>query len=116
MNNPILDKLSPIDRINYRFKTIYFLINICVLLAFVGIIIKTVFTSLSIGDEQGPAFATLVGYLFTSVALFGLLLLNHSHHHHQFDKAESMGTNRQSLRSFTARTTCAIIRKRSALT
>ena len=74
MNNPILDKLSPIDRINYRFKTIYFLINICVLLAFVGIIIKTVFTSLSIGDEQGPAFATLVGYLFTSVALFGLLM------------------------------------------
>ena len=26
------------------------------------------------GDEQGPAFATLVGYIFTSIALFGLLM------------------------------------------
>jgi hypothetical protein len=25
------------------------------------------------GDEQGPAFATMVGYIFTSIALFGLL-------------------------------------------
>jgi hypothetical protein len=33
-----------------------------------------VFTSLSISDEQGPAFATLVGYIFTSIALFGLLM------------------------------------------
>jgi hypothetical protein len=72
-NNPIAN-FSPIDKVNYRFKTIYYLINICVLLAFVGIIIKMVFTSLSMGDDQGPAFATLVGYIFTSIALFGLLL------------------------------------------
>ena len=26
---------SPIDKVNYRFKTIYYLINICILLAFV---------------------------------------------------------------------------------
>ena len=65
---------SPIDKVNYRFKTVYYLINICILLAFVGIIIKMVFTSLSMGDDQGPAFATLVGYIFTSIALFGLLL------------------------------------------
>ena len=72
-NNPIAN-FSPIDKVNYRFKTIYYLINICVLLAFVGIIIKMVFTSLSMGDDQGPAFATLVGYIFTSIALFGLLM------------------------------------------
>ena len=72
-NSPIAN-FSPIDKVNYRFKTIYYLINICILLAFVGIIIKIVFTSLSMGDEQGPAFATFVGYIFTSVALFGLLL------------------------------------------
>ena len=72
-NNPIAN-FSPIDKVNYRFKTIYYLINICILLAFVGIIIKMVFTSLSMGDEQGPAFATMVGYIFTSIALFGLLM------------------------------------------
>ena len=72
-NNPIAN-FSPIDKVNYRFKTIYYLINICILLAFVGIIIKMVFTSLSMGDDQGPAFATLVGYIFTSIALFGLLM------------------------------------------
>jgi len=72
-NNPTAN-FSPIDKVNYRFKTIYYLINICILLAFVGIIIKMVFTSLSMGDEQGPAFATLVGYIFTSIALFGLLM------------------------------------------
>ena len=33
-----------------------------------------VFTSLSMGEDQGPAFATLVGYIFTSIALFGLLM------------------------------------------
>jgi hypothetical protein len=26
------------------------------------------------GEDQGPAFATFVGYIFTSIALFGLLL------------------------------------------
>ena len=72
-NNPIAN-FSPIDKVNYRFKTIYYLINICILLAFVGIIIKMVFTSLSMGDDQGPAFATMVGYIFTSIALFGLLM------------------------------------------
>ena len=72
-NNPMIN-FSPIDKVNYRFKTIYYLINICILLAFVGIIIKMVFTSLSIGEDQGPAFATLVGYIFTSIALFGLLM------------------------------------------
>ena len=72
-NSPIAD-FSPIDKVNYRFKTIYYLINICILLAFVGIVIKMVFSSLSIGEEQGPAFATLVGYIFTSIALFGLLM------------------------------------------
>jgi hypothetical protein len=72
-NNSLMN-LSPIDKVNYRFKTIYYLINICVLLAFVGIIIKMIFTSLSVGEEQGPAFATLVGYIFTSIALFGLLM------------------------------------------
>ena len=72
-NNPMIN-FSPIDKVNYRFKTIYYLINICILLAFVGIIIKMVFTSLSMGDDQGPAFATLVGYIFTSIALFGLLM------------------------------------------
>jgi len=72
-NNPTAN-FSPIDKVNYRFKTIYYLINICILLAFVGIIIKMVFTSLSMGDDQGPAFATLVGYIFTSIALFGLLM------------------------------------------
>ena len=72
-NNPMIN-FSTIDKVNYRFKTIYYLINICILLAFVGIIIKMVFTSLSMGDDQGPAFATLVGYIFTSIALFGLLM------------------------------------------
>ncbi len=72
-NNPMIN-FSPIDKVNYRFKTIYYLINICILLAFVGIIIKMVFTSLSMGEDQGPAFATLVGYIFTSLALFGLLM------------------------------------------
>ena len=72
-NNP-MKNFAPIDKVNYRFKTIYYLIYICVLLAFVGIVIKIVFTSLSIGDEQGPAFATLVGYIFTCVAMFGLLM------------------------------------------
>ena len=72
-NNPMIN-FSPIDKVNYRFKTIYYLINICILLAFVGIIIKMVFTSLSMGEDQGPAFATLVGYIFTSIALFGLLM------------------------------------------
>ena len=72
-NNPMAN-FSPIDKVNYRFKTIYYLINICILLAFVGIIIKMVFTSLSMGEDQGPAFATLVGYIFTSLALFGLLM------------------------------------------
>ena len=73
-NNSPTENFSPIDKVNYRFKTIYYLINICILLAFVGIIIKMVFTSLSMGDEQGPAFATMVGYIFTSIALFGLLM------------------------------------------
>ena len=72
-NNPMIN-FSPIDKVNYRFKTIYYLINICILLAFVGIIIKMVFTSLSMGEDQGPAFATLVGYIFTSIAIFGLLM------------------------------------------
>ena len=73
-NNSPTENFSPIDKVNYRFKTIYYLINICILLAFVGIIIKMVFTSLSMGDDQGPAFATMVGYIFTSIALFGLLM------------------------------------------
>lgn len=73
-NNSPTANFSPIDKVNYRFKTVYYLINICILLAFVGIIIKMVFTSLSMGDDQGPAFATLVGYIFTSIALFGLLM------------------------------------------
>jgi hypothetical protein len=73
-NNSPTANFSPIDKVNYRFKTVYYLINICILLAFVGIIIKMVFTSLSMGDDQGPAFATMVGYIFTSIALFGLLM------------------------------------------
>ena len=73
-NNSPTANFSPIDKVNYRFKTIYYLINICILLAFVGIIIKMVFTSLSMGDDQGPTFATMVGYIFTSIALFGLLM------------------------------------------
>jgi hypothetical protein len=73
-NNNATINFSPIDKVSYRFKTIYYSINICILLAFVGIIIKMVFTSLSMGDDQGPAFATLVGYIFTSIALFGLLM------------------------------------------
>ena len=73
-NNSPTANFSPIDKVNYKFKTVYYLINICILLAFVGIIIKMVFTSLSMGDDQGPAFATLVGYIFTSIALFGLLM------------------------------------------
>lgn len=72
-NNPMAN-FSPVDSVGYKFKTIYYLINICILLAFVGIIIKMVFSSLSIGEEQGPAFATLVGYIFTTIALFGLLM------------------------------------------
>ena len=67
-------KFSPIDSVSYKFKGTYYLINICALLAFVGVIIKVVFSSLKIGDEQGPAFATLVGYVFTTVALLGLLM------------------------------------------
>ena len=73
-NNSPISNFSPIDKVNYRFKTVYYLINICILLAFVGIIIKMVFSSLSVGEEQGPAFSTLVGYIFTSIALFGLLM------------------------------------------
>lgn len=67
-------KFSPIDNVSYKFKGTYYLINICALLAFVGVVIKVVFSSLKIGDEQGPAFATLVGYVFTTVALLGLLM------------------------------------------
>ena len=70
----VTKKFSPIDSVSYKFKSTYYLINVCVLLAFVGVIIKVVFSSLKIGDEQGPAFATLVGYVFSTVALFGLLL------------------------------------------
>jgi len=73
-NNVQMKKFSPIDSVSYKYKTTYYLINICSLLAFVGIIIKVVFSSLKIGDEQGPAFATLVGYVFTTVALLGLLM------------------------------------------
>ena len=74
LNSNPMANFAPIDKVNYRFKTIYYLIYISILLAFVGIVIKIVFTSLSIGDEQGPAFATLVGYVFTCVAMFGLLM------------------------------------------
>ena len=73
-NNVQMKKFSPIDSVSYKYKTTYYLINICSLLAFVGIIIKVIFSSLKIGDEQGPAFATLVGYVFTTVALLGLLM------------------------------------------
>lgn len=69
-----MPKFSQIDSVSYKYKGTYYLINICSLLAFVGIIIKVVFSSLKIGDEQGPAFATLVGYVFTTVALLGLLM------------------------------------------
>ena len=74
MENNFTQNFSTVDKVNYKFKTIYYLINICILLAFVGIIIKMVFSSLSVGEEQGPAFSTLVGYIFTSIALFGLLM------------------------------------------
>ena len=73
-SNTSFPNFTTMDKVNYRFKTVYYLINICVLLAFVGIIIKIVFSSLSIGDEQGPAFSTMVGYIFTCVGLFGLLM------------------------------------------
>lgn len=75
MSNPSsMVKFSQIDSVSYRFKTTYYLINICVLLAFVGIIIKIVFSSISIGGDQGPAFSTLVGYIFSTIALLGLLM------------------------------------------
>ena len=67
-------KFSQIDSVSYRFKTTYYLINICVLLAFVGIIIKIVFSSIKINDDQGPAFSTMVGYIFSTIALLGLLM------------------------------------------
>lgn len=65
---------STLDNINFKFKNTYYLVNLCVLLAFVGIGIKTFFSSMKIGNEQGPAFATFVGYIFSTIALIGILM------------------------------------------
>lgn len=66
--------LSDIDNIDVRFKTIYYIFNISLLLAFVGVFIKIAFSSLQIGSEQGPAFATMVGYTIAFISLFSLLV------------------------------------------
>ena len=69
-----MNSVSALDNIDVRFKTTFYIFNISLLLAFVGIFIKIAFSSLKIGNEQGPGFATAVGYMVSFVSLFTLLV------------------------------------------
>ena len=69
-----MNSLSGLDNIDVRFKSIYYIFNISLLLAFVGVFIKIAFSSLQIGNEQGPGFATAVGYIISFISLFSLLI------------------------------------------
>jgi hypothetical protein len=68
-----MNSLTGLDNIDVRFKSIYYIFNISLLLAFVGVFIKIVFSSLQVGNEQGPGFATAVGYIISFISLFSLL-------------------------------------------
>ena len=65
-----MNSISALDNIDVRFKTTFYIFNISVLLAFVGVFIKIAFSSLKIGNEQGPGFATAVGYMVSFISLF----------------------------------------------
>lgn len=69
-----MNSISDVDSITFKFKDIYYLVNVCALLAFVGLIIKYFFSSMTINGEQGVAFSTLVGYTITVIAITGMLL------------------------------------------
>jgi hypothetical protein len=69
-----MDSLKVLDNIDVRFKSIYYIFNISLLLAFVGVFIKMAFASLKIGNEQGPGFATAIGYIVSFISLFTLLI------------------------------------------
>ena len=69
-----MNSLTGLDNIDVRFKSIYYIFNISLLLAFVGVFIKIAFSSLQIGNEQGPGFATAVGYIISFISLFSLLI------------------------------------------
>ena len=69
-----MNSLTGLDNIDVRFKTIFYIFNISVLLAFVGVFIKIAFSSLKVGNEQGPGFATAVGYIVSFISLFTLLV------------------------------------------
>ena len=69
-----MDSLTGLDNIDVRFKSIYYIFNISLLLAFVGVFIKIAFSSLQVGNEQGPGFATAVGYIISFISLFSLLI------------------------------------------
>ena len=65
-----MNSLSGLDNIDIRFRTIFYIFNIALLLAFVGVFIKIAFSSLKIGNEQGPGLATAVGYIISFISLF----------------------------------------------
>ena len=69
-----MNSLTGLDNIDVRFKSIFYIFNISLLLAFVGVFIKIAFSSLQIGSEQGPGFATAIGYTISFISLFSLLI------------------------------------------
>ena len=69
-----MNSMSDLDKIDVRFKSTFYIFNISVLLAFVGVFIKIAFSSLKIGNEQGPGLATAIGYIVSFISLFTLLL------------------------------------------
>jgi hypothetical protein len=70
-----MDSLPGLDNIDVRFKSIYYIFNISLLLAFVGVFIKIAFSSLQVGNEQGPGFATAVGYIISFISLNNTVFL-----------------------------------------
>ena len=69
-----MNSLTGLNSIDVRFKSIFYIFNISLLLAFVGVFIKIAFSSLKIGNEQGPGFATAIGYIISFISLFSLLI------------------------------------------
>mgnify|MGYP003338406612 CR=1 FL=1 len=43
-----MNTISDVDSVNFKFKDIYYLINVCSLLAFVGLVIKYFFLYIKI--------------------------------------------------------------------
>ena len=69
-----MNNISDVDSVSFKFKDIYYLVNVSSLLAFFGLVIKYLFANIVINGEQGPAFSTLVGYTVTTISLVGMLL------------------------------------------